>query len=113
LADALYKVVKDEELSEAVFGYLERGGKYASEPLKLLSGASHDKNMLLRHFSAVAVYGARRNLSHFSWKNVKSSNKMMRNAIHVISPLLMTEKPSLFQRVAIKSYAFVDRGVKL
>ena len=113
LADALYNVVKNEQLSEAVFGYLARGGKYASEPLKLLSGASHDKNMLLRHFSAVAVFGARKNLEFFSWKSVKSSNQMMRNAIKVIAPLLIKEKPSTFQKIAIKSYAFVDRGVKL
>lgn len=113
LADALYRVVKDPQLAEAVYAYLGRGGKYASEPLQLLSGASKNKNMLLRHFSAVAVYGARKNMKSFSWSDIKKSNKMMRNAIHVISPLLMTEKPSLFQKMAIKSYALVDRKVEL
>src|SRR5262249_35828594 len=54
LADALYGVMTSQDLKEACYDYLMLGGLKASEPVSILSALSRDKEMLQRHFFAVA-----------------------------------------------------------
>ncbi len=95
LADALYGVMSDDELSEACFDYLARGGKYASEPVSLLSAISRNKSLLIRHFFAVARFGALKKLKQsFSFQAIREAYGMIGRATILVRPLLLAEKPS-------------------
>ena len=47
LANALYRVFTDDELKEACFEYLQKGGEQAIGPLSILSGINKSKPFLL------------------------------------------------------------------
>lgn len=94
LADALYGVMSDDELSEACFDYLARGGHYSSEPVSLLSAISRSKSLLIRHFFAVAWFGAFNKLKQsFSIHTVGAAYRIIGKATILVRPLLMAEKP--------------------
>ena len=94
LADALYGVMTSQDLKEACYDYLLQGGLKASEPVSILSALSRDKQMLQRHFFAVAFHGAKNILRSKHGKNkIKRSYRMIGDAVHIIDPLLMSEKP--------------------
>lgn len=99
LADALYKVMSDKDLKEACYSYLRQGGNKASVPLSLLSAINRDSNKLLRHFFAVAIHGVRHIiLPRPSPANIGRSYRMIRNAVHIISPLVLNQKPGVITR---------------
>ncbi|MBS1617573.1 MAG: FAD-dependent oxidoreductase [Bacteroidetes bacterium] len=99
LADALYKVMSDPDLKEACYSYLQQGGKKSEVPLSLLSAINRDSNKLIQHFFAVAVHGAKRIiLPHPTPANISRSYRMIRNAVHIISPLVLSQRPGMFTR---------------
>ncbi|MEX2589408.1 MAG: FAD-dependent oxidoreductase [Chitinophagales bacterium] len=101
LADALNQVFSDPELATACFDYLKRGGLYAEEPLGLLAGLNRDQQVLLRHFFAVALYGASRQIKQRGIaKGFSSAGKMLGRASGILSPLILNEDQGLFMRTA-------------
>jgi squalene monooxygenase len=99
LADALYKVMSNKDLKEACYSYLQQGGNKASVPLSLLSAINRDSNKLLRHFFGVAIHGVRHIIfPKPSPANIGRSYRMIRNAVHIISPLVLNQKPGVFTR---------------
>lgn len=103
LADALYGVMRSEDLKDACYDYLHQGGKKASEPVAILSALSRNKNMLQRHFFAVAFHGAKKIMrSKTGSSKMKRSYNMIKDAIKIISPLILTEKPSWGMRNLLK-----------
>jgi squalene monooxygenase len=100
LADALYRVFRDKKLADACFDYLARGGKFAEEPVSILSGISRDKNLLITHFFAVARYGAgniRKNGG-----SLGDAYQMIRSAFQIVYPLILNEKPRLSEKIVMK-----------
>jgi squalene monooxygenase len=96
LADALYGVMTSQDLKEACYDYLMQGGLKASEPVSILSALSRDKEMLQRHFFAVAFYGAKNILRGKKGNHrIKRSYRMIGDAVNIIYPLLLAEKPSM------------------
>lgn len=102
LADALYGVMSNEDLKKACYDYLGRGGSYSSEPVAILSAVSRDVDMLMRHFFAVALYGAKNILKPFPTpKKISRSYRMLQSAVHIITPLAMNERPNRLMRTAL------------
>lgn len=99
LADALYRVFKKPALAEACFKYLAQGGKFSEEPVSILSGISRDKKLLIHHFFAVAIYGAKNNFKQN--KSLLSAYDMVRSAFGIVHPLIQNEKPSLRERIIL------------
>jgi squalene monooxygenase len=100
LADALYGVMGDKDLKEACYTYLQKGGEKSSIPLSLLSAINRDTNKLLQHFFAVAIHGVKRILfPRPSPTNIGRSYRMIKNAVHIISPLVLNQRPGPFTRL--------------
>lgn len=94
LADGLYGVVSHPDLREAFFEYVNRGGKFSTEPIAILSGLNKDKKLLRKHFFAVANYGTKLKIrNEVGTRKLESSYSMMKEAVKIITPLLMSEKP--------------------
>jgi squalene monooxygenase len=49
-----------EEMRQACFDYLAKGGSCASGPVSLLSGLNPSPSMLVMHFFSVALFGVGR-----------------------------------------------------
>lgn len=99
LADALYGVMSNEDLKQACYSYLQKGGKCASVPLSLLSALNRDKDDLVKHFFAVALHGAKNVLLPSPTpSSIKRSYKMMKDAVHIVSPLILNENPGLLTK---------------
>lgn len=98
LADALYGVIRNPNLANATFSYLKKGGKNAEEPVAILSAISRNFNLLMRHFFSVAIHGIRTS-PKFSFKN---SYKMLGDAVRIVHPLVMSEKPDPFTKMALQ-----------
>lgn len=110
LADALYGVMTSQDLKEACYSYLKQGGLKASEPVSVLSALSRDKDMLQRHFFAVAFHGAGNIMKTKGGKNkLKRSYKMIADAVKIISPLLLSEKPGWGMKNLLKAGKVVFR----
>lgn len=86
LANALYKVMSDEELKEACFEYLQKGGEQATGPLAILAGMNRNKQFLLKHFFKVAV----QHPIHFITKP-KKQIRLYKNAKGIILSTLKDE----------------------
>ena len=107
LADALYGVMQNEDLKIACYDYLKSGGKRALEPISILSAISRDEKLLLRHFFAVAFYGVGEIIKPFpSFTRMGRSYAMLKNAVNIVSPLVMNEHPGLFSRSAFRMAGF-------
>ena len=103
LADALYEVMSSPDLKKACYDYLNRGHSYSKGPVSILSAVSRDRDLLLKEFFAVAMFGVGNLLKPFPGpKSLLRSYHLMQDAVHIISPLLMNEKPSLSTRMALK-----------
>ena len=103
LADALYGVMQNEDLRIACYEYLRGGGKRAREPISILSAISRDKQLLMKHFFAVAFFGMGGLLKPYPNKaRVTRSYTMLKQAVKIVSPLVMNENPGLFTRSAFK-----------
>jgi len=105
LADALYRVFRDKKLADACFDYLSRGGKYAEEPVSILSGISRNKQLLITHFFAVARFGAA-NLRKNGGSPGDAYN-MVRSAFRIVYPLLMNEKPRTVEKILLTAGSIV------
>jgi squalene monooxygenase len=104
LADALYGVMTSQDLKQACYDYLQQGGLQASEPVSILSALSRDKDMLQRHFFAVAFHGAKNIMKSKTGKHkFKRSYHMLADAVKIISPLLLAERPSTAMKCLLKS----------
>ncbi|MDB5281255.1 MAG: squalene monooxygenase [Bacteroidota bacterium] len=103
LADALYGVMQNEDLSVACYDYLKRGGNYAQQPVAILSAVSRNVKMLLRHFFAVALYGVSNIIKPFpTIPRLKRSYNMLKSAVQIVSPLVMNERPGFVVRYAFR-----------
>ena len=87
LANALYKVFRDEDLKEAVFEYLQKGGEKSTGPLSLLAGINRNKEYLLKHFFNVAL----QHPVHFITKPRKQM-RLYKSAVGIIRPILKEEE---------------------
>lgn len=87
LANALYKVFRDDDLKEACFEYLSKGGEQASGPLSILAGINKNKQFLLKHFFKVAL----QHPIHFVTKP-KKQFRIYKNATGIIRPILKDEE---------------------
>lgn len=106
LADGLYGVVKHPDLQEAFFEYVSRGGKYSAEPVAILAGLNKDKKLLQKHFLAVANYGTKLKIrNETGTRKIGASYSMMKEAVKIITPLLLTEKPDQATRILLKTLA--------
>ena len=102
LADALYKVICHPDLSTACFEYLSRGEIYAATPISILAAVSRRRNLLIWHFFQICWYGAKNVLKPFpTWRRLKKSYAMMRDAVHIIDPLIKNENPGLSMKTAL------------
>lgn len=100
--------MSNEDLKRACCEYMARGGNYSAEPITILSAISRDVNLLLRHFFAVAVYGCRRILLPFPTPaNIKREYLMLRDAVRIITPLLLNERPNPAVRGVLRVSAFL------
>jgi squalene monooxygenase len=94
LADGLYGVVYNPDLRKAFFEYVSRGDKYAEETCSILAGLNKDKKLLLNHFIAMARYGAQLKINaEKPGVVVAESITMVKDAVGIITPLLLSEKP--------------------
>ena len=95
LADGLYGVVYNPDLRKAFFEYVSRGDKYAEETCSILAGLNKDKKLLLNHFIGMARYGTQLQItnSEKSKETVTQSLTMVKDAVGIITPLLLSEKP--------------------
>jgi squalene monooxygenase len=86
LANALYEVFTNDELKDACFEYLQKGGEQATGPLSILSGINRNKQFLLKHFFKVAM----QHPIHFITKPAKQI-RLYKNASRIIRPILKDE----------------------
>jgi len=91
LANALYRVMTDDDLKLACFDYLNAGGEQATGPLSILAGMNRDKKFLLKHFFRVAM----QNPSDFVLRPAKQF-RLLNKAVGIIRPILKDEsKPAI------------------
>ncbi len=108
LADALYGVMKNEDLKVACYGYMQRGGLYANDPVSILSANTRDVDLLLKHFFAVAFFGIGNIIKPFPTPSkIGRSYRMLKSAVNIVSPLVMNENPSVTTRTVFKIAGFV------
>jgi len=106
LADGLYGVVNHPDLREAFYEYVKRGGKYADEPIAILSGLNKDKKLLRKHFFAVANYGTKLKIKNeVGTRKLESSYSLVKEAVKIITPLLMSEKPDPATKILLEMLA--------
>ncbi|MGB5782282.1 MAG: FAD-dependent monooxygenase [Eudoraea sp.] len=104
LADGLYGVVYNPDLRKAFFEYVSRGDKYAEETCSILAGLNKDKKLLLNHFIAMARYGTQLKVSsEKSGVVVTESLTMVKDAVGIITPLLLSEKPDVGNKLMLEA----------
>lgn len=89
LANALYGVMSNELLKDAVYEYLKKGGTNASVPIQMLAGLDRNTTTLIKHFFGVAGFGAK-NLLTEDVMNVGKAAKIMKDAITIVRPLAVS-----------------------
>ena len=87
LANALYKVFRDDEMKEAVFEYLQQGGEKSTGPLSILAGINKNKKYLLKHFFKVAMQHPLRFIT-----KPRKQMRLYKNAVGIIRPVLKDEE---------------------
>ena len=105
LADGLYGVVYNPDLRRAFFEYVSRGGKYAEETIAILAGLNKDKKLLKKHFIGLASYGTMKKLQSANIKEMGDSYGMVKEAVRIITPLLLSEKPDMATRLMLIAMA--------
>jgi squalene monooxygenase len=105
LADGLYGVVYNPDLRKAFFEYISRGDKYAAETCSILAGLNKDKRLLLNHFIGMARYGTQMRIanSEATTEKVTQSFTMVKDAVGIITPLLLTEKPDTGNKLMLEA----------
>ena len=100
LAFALYSVFKHEILKRACFSYLQKGGVYSFEPMSILSGQSRNRNMLFKHFFAVAGYAL---LHQKKLRTGSSQSSFFQSmtaffySVRILFPLIIDEIPRIYK----------------
>jgi len=114
LADALYEVMSEPDLKEACYTYLKKGYSSYKDPISILSAVSRDRDLLIRKFFSVAVFGAGNLLHPFPTPGrVIRAYNLFRKSVHIISPLLMNEQPSFTLKAMIETGKRVFPETKL
>ena len=104
LADGLYGVVYHPDLRRAFFEYVSRGGKYSEETIAILAGLNRDKKLLLNHFIGLARYGTKLKIkSAKSEEKITGTLNMVKDAVNIITPLLLNEKPDAATKLLLKT----------
>eukprot|EP00879_Flechtneria_rotunda_P015936 GHRR01016666.1.p1 GENE.GHRR01016666.1~~GHRR01016666.1.p1 ORF type:complete len:209 (+),score=57.30 GHRR01016666.1:623-1249(+) len=98
LANALYKVFcvtgskAHEEMRQACFDYLGKGGACASGPVSLLSGLNPSPSLLVMHFFSVALFGIGRLLQpRPTFRGVYMCVALLVVASRIILPIIWAE----------------------
>ena len=114
LADALYDVMKYPDLKDACFEYLSQGPGYTAGPITILSAVSRNTNLLLTKFTEVALYAARAKMKPFrGLSSIGESYRIMRQAAHIVRPLVMNERPSpVIKLLSLLSYIVFPGSAK-
>lgn len=92
LANALYGVMSNDLLKEAVYEYVKQGGNNAQVPISILAGLNRDHWALIKCFFSVAFFGAYKQLKD-SLMNFPKATKILYDAIVIIKPLARNEIP--------------------
>lgn len=105
LANALYGVMSNPLLKEAVYEYLKKGGKQSQMPLRLLAGIERDHKTLIKYFFSVAAFGSTQVLTD-DVTQVGKASKILIDAFNIIRPLIKNEwtMTSLFEEQPLKKY---------
>lgn len=105
LANALYGVMSNKLLKEAVYEYLKKGGNNSQIPLKLLAGIERDHKTLIKYFFAVAAFGSTNVLAD-NVTNIAKASKILFDAFNIIRPLVKNELTltSLFEEQPLNKY---------
>lgn len=90
LANALYGVMSNDLLKNAVFQYIKHGGNCATEPISILAGLEKDPKTLIKHFVAVVLCGVQ-NLLKGGISNLPKASRMFWDAVIIIKPLAKNE----------------------
>ncbi|KAG2429450.1 hypothetical protein HYH02_014032 [Chlamydomonas schloesseri] len=100
LANALYRVfcytgdAAQEEMRQACFDYLARGGTCATGPISLLSGLNPRPSVLVQHFFMVALFGVGRLLlPRPSLRGLYMALALLAVACRIILPIIWAEGP--------------------
>ena len=113
LANALYGVMSNKLLKEAVYDYLKKGGKNSQIPLKLLAGIERDHKTLIKYFFAVAAFGSTNVLAD-NVTNITKASKILLDAFNIIRPLVKNELTltSLFEEQPLNKYLQESASLK-
>ena len=113
LANALYGVMSNKLLKEAVYDYLKKGGKNSQIPLKLLAGIERDHKTLIKYFFAVAAFGSTNVLAD-NVTNITKASKILLDAFNIIRPLVKNELTltSLFEEQPLNKYLLESEALK-
>lgn len=105
LANALYGVMSNKLLKDAVYDYLKKGGNNAQMPLKLLAGIERDHKTLIKYFFAVAAYGSTNVLAD-KVTDVAKASRILFDAFNIIRPLIKNELTftSIFEEQPLKKH---------
>ena len=90
MANALYGVMSNDLLKNAVFQYIKQGGDCAFEPISILAGLNRNPKTLIKHFVAVVLCGVK-NLLKDSVTNIPKAFRMFWDAVKIIKPLAKNE----------------------
>lgn len=100
LANALYGVVKNEDLAAACYDYLAKGGLCESVPVSLLSGINRNKKDLIYHFFKVALHGAIKKIKkNPTLQGIASAYKIVQDAFKMVHPLMKIEKQFWWEKI--------------
>jgi squalene monooxygenase len=90
MANALYGVMSNDLLKNAVFQYIKQGGDCAFEPISILAGLNRNPKILIKHFVAVVLCGVK-NLLKEGLTNTPKAFRMFWDAVKIIKPLAKNE----------------------
>lgn len=90
LANALYGVMSNDLLKNAVFRYLQLGGANAQKSIAILAGLNKNHFSLIQQFFFVALFGAY-SLMRENIRNLPLATKVLSDALTIIKPLAKNE----------------------
>ncbi len=90
MANALYGVMSNDLLKNAVFQYIKQGGDCAFEPISILAGLNRNPKILIKHFIAVVFCGVKSLLKE-GLINTPKAFRMFWDAVKIIKPLAKNE----------------------
>jgi len=92
-----------EDMRDACFQYLGRGGRCSTDPIRMLGGLEPRPMLLIAHFFAVALYGCSRALLPFPTPaRVHHSWTLFRSAFNIVKPLIDAERVTFLSWIPIR-----------